>query len=157
MITNIDKLDESILNLIASDARRPFLEVARQCNVSGAAIHQRVQRLFKIGVLTGSTFKMDPVKLGYTTCAYMGVFLKDPGDFARVIEALKQIPEITECHCTTGNYDMFLKVYARDNAHLLEIIHDKLQPLGLHRTETIISFDACIDRQLPIPHFNTGL
>lgn len=57
---------------------------------------------------------------------------------------------MVECHYTTGGMDMFIKIYASNNHHLLEIIHDKLQPLGLSRSETIISFNAAINRQLPL-------
>lgn len=147
---HLDSLDKKILKLIASDARVPFLEVARACNVSGAAIHQRIQKLTALGILKGSQFIIDPEKIGYETCAYVGLFLKDPSHFDQVVEKLRQIPEVTECHFTTGGYDMFIKIYARNNHHLLDIIHDKLQPLGLSRSETIVSFNEVIDRQLPI-------
>ena len=147
---NLDQLDRKILKLIAEDARIPFLEVARACNVSGAAIHQRIQKLTNIGVLKGSQFIVDPEKIGYETCAYIGLYLKDPASFDRVVEALKKIPEVIECHYTTGGYDLFIKLYAKNNHHLLNIIHDKLQPLGLARSETIVAFNAVIDRQLPI-------
>ena len=146
----IDALDRKILKLIQDDARIPFLEVARACNVSGAAIHQRIQKLTQMGILKGSEFIIDPEKIGYETCAYVGLYLKDPEKFDDVVDKLRQIPEVTECHYTTGGYDMFIKIYARNNHHLLYIIHDKLQPLGLSRSETIVSFNAVIDRQLPI-------
>lgn len=147
---NLDSLDKKILQLIADDARIPFLEVARVCNVSGAAIHQRIQKLTNLGILKGSQFIIDPEKIGYETCAYVGLFLKDPEKFDEVAEALEKIPEVVECHYTTGSFDMFIKIYAINNHHLLNIIHDKLQPLGLSRSETIISFNAAINRQLPI-------
>jgi Lrp/AsnC family transcriptional regulator for asnA, asnC and gidA len=146
----LDSLDRKILQLIANDARIPFLEVARECNVSGAAIHQRIQKLSSLGVLKGSQFIIDPEKIGYEACAYVELYLKDPSSFDDVVEKLRQIPEVTECHFTTGGCDMFIKLYARNNHHLLNIIHDKLQPLGLSRSETIVSFNAAIDRQLPI-------
>ena len=146
----LDKLDKQILRLIAGDARIPFLEVARACNVSGAAIHQRIQKLTQCGILKGSQFVIDPEKIGYETCAYIGLNLKNPENFDLVVEELKQIPEVVECHYTTGDFDMFIKIYALNNHHLLNIIHDKLQPLGLSRSETIISFNSAIDRQLPI-------
>ena len=146
----IDALDRKILKLIQNDARIPFLEVARTCNVSGAAIHQRIQKLTSMGILKGSEFIIDPEKIGFETCAYVGLYLKDPEKFDDVVEKLRQIPEVTECHYTTGGYDMFIKIYARNNHHLLNIIHDKLKPLGLSRSETIVSFNAVIDRQLPI-------
>ncbi len=146
----LDSLDEQILKLIASNARIPFLEVARLCNVSGAAIHQRIQKLTGYGILKGSEYVIDPEKIGYETCAYIGIYLKDPASFDRVLKALEEIPEVVECHFTTGKYDMFIKLYAHNNHHLLSIIHDKLQPLGLSRTETLISFHEAIKRQMPI-------
>ena len=150
MAHRLDSLDKKILRLIAEDARIPFLEVARVCNVSGAAIHQRIQKLTTLGIIKGSQFIIDPEKIGYETCAYIGLYLKNPEHFDRVVEELKKIPEVVECHYTTGGFDMFIKIYARNNHHLLNIIHDKLQPLGLSRSETVISFNAAIDRQLPI-------
>ncbi len=149
----LDNLDEQILKLVASNARIPFLEVARACNVSGAAIHQRVQKLTNLGILIGSEFIINPEKVGYETCAYVGLYLKNPEQFDAVFDGLKQIPEVVECHYTTGQYDMFIKIYAKTNHHLLSIIHDKLQPLGLARSETIISFHEAFRRQMPIPDF----
>ena len=136
--------------MIAADARVPFLEVARACNVSGAAIHQRIQKLTNLGVLKGSQFVIDPEKIGYETCAYIGLNLKNPEDFDRVVTELQIIPEVTECHYTTGNFDMFIKIYAMNNHHLLTMIHDKLQPLGLASSETLISFHSAFNRQLPV-------
>ena len=147
---NLDSLDKKILHLIAEDARIPFLEVARVCNVSGAAIHQRIQKLTNIGILKGSQFNIDPEKIGYETCAFIGLYLKDPEKFDDVVEELRKIPEVVECHYTTGGYDMFIKLYAYNNHHLLNVIHDKLQPLGLSRSETIISFNEAINRPITI-------
>ena len=146
----LDSLDKKILRMIADDARIPFLEVARACNVSGAAIHQRIQKLTALGVLKGSQYLIDPVKIGYETCAYMGLFLKNPEKYEEAVEGLLKIPEVVECHFTTGDYDMFIKIYAEDNLHLLQILHDKIQPLGLARTETIISYDMVFSRMIPV-------
>ncbi len=146
----LDELDYKILKLIASNARIPFLEVARECGVSGAAIHQRVQKLSNLGVLKGSEYILDSHKIGFGTCAYIGFYLQTPSDFSDIVEQLRKIPEVVECHFTTGEYDMFIKLYARDNSHMLDIIHSKLQPLGLARTESLISFKEVFRRQLPI-------
>ena len=146
----LDSLDKKIIDLILNDARIPFLEVARACNVSGAAIHQRIQKLNSLGIIKGSQFVVDPEKMGYETCAYIGLYLKDPEKFDDVVEELKKIPEVVECHYTTGAFDMFIKIYAYNNHHLLNIIHDKLQPLGLSRSETIISFKEAINRPVQI-------
>lgn len=155
-IQKLDKLDRQILRMIGEDARVPFLEVARVCNVSGAAIHQRIQKLTNLGIIKGSVFLMDPEKIGYETCAYIGLNLKNPEDFDHVLEELKKIPEVTECHYTTGNFDMFIKIYARNNHHLLTIIHDQLQPLGLSSSQTLISFYSAFERQLPVMDIMPG-
>ena len=146
----LDSLDYRILKLISGNARVPFLEIARECNVSGAAIHQRVQKLTNLGIIKGSEYVLDSNKIGFETCAYIGLYLQNPGQFSSVLEALKEIPEVVECHYTTGQYDMFIKIYARNNTHLLQIIHTKLQPLGLARTESLISFKEAFRRQPPI-------
>ncbi len=147
----IDKLDREILALISKNARIPYLEVARECNVSGAAIHQRIQRLFDYGIISGSEFIINPRKIGYSTCAFMGVFLEKASYFKNVMKELKNIPEIIECHYTTGNYSIFIKILTKDNDHLKDIIADKLQSInGISRTESFISLEETIKRQLPI-------
>lgn len=146
----IDRLDKKILQLISQDARIPFLEVARECNVSGAAIHQRIQKLKNTGIIKGSEFVIDTYRVGFQTCAYIGITLNDTKSFNAVVEELKKIPEIVECHYATGKYSMFVKIYARDNRHLLSIILEKMTPIkGIAHTETFqISLDEVFRRQL---------
>ena len=149
--SNIDSLDRKILSILTKNARIPFLEVARECNVSGAAIHQRVQRLTKLGIISGSQFTIEPKKLGYHTCAYIGIFLDNAAMFNDVADQLMRISEITQCHYTTGQYAMFVKVYAKDNEHLRKVLADKIQSIaGIMRTETFISLEVMTDRQLPV-------
>ena len=148
----IDKLDRKILQLISQDARIPFLEVARECNVSGAAIHQRIQKLKNTGIIKGSEFIIDNYKVGYQTCAYIGITLNDINAFSKVSDELKKIPEIVECHYSTGKYSLFVKVYARDNRHLLQIIIERMTIIpGISHTETFqISLDEVFRRQLSV-------
>ena len=147
----IDNLDRRILSLITENARIPYLEVARECNVSGAAIHQRIQRLTRLGVITGSEFILDPKKMGFQTCAYIGVFLESAHLYPEVVKKLKEIPEITQCHYTTGNYSIFMKVYTKSNEDLKHVLVDKLQSIpGIARTETFISLEEAFDRQIPL-------
>ncbi len=150
----LDSLDTKILQMLSNNARKPFLEIARECKVSGAAIHQRIQRLTAMGVIKGSELLIDSASVGFDTCAYIGFFLKDPSKFNYVVEELEKIPEVVECHFTTGQYDMFIKLYAKNNDHLLHIIHEKLQHLGLARTESLISFKEVFKRQIPIMQSN---
>src|SRR4030042_1090461 len=148
---HIDELDRKILDIITKNARIPYLEVARECGVSGAAIHQRVQRLMRIGIIKGSEFKVDPVLVGFKTCAYIGIFLEHPGHFREVVQKFRDVPEIIEFHYTTGNYSLFIKVYARDNEHLKTILTERIQNItGILRTETLISLEESINRQIPV-------
>ncbi|MCE5330624.1 MAG: Lrp/AsnC ligand binding domain-containing protein [Bacteroidales bacterium] len=153
----IDRLDKKILQLISQDARIPFLEVARECNVSGAAIHQRIQKLRNTGIIKGSEFVIDTYKVGFQTCAYIGITLSDVKSFPHVVEELKKIPEVVECHYATGKFSMFVKIYAKDNRHLLQIILDKMTPIsGIAHTETFqISLDEVFRRQLSVFEIDT--
>ncbi len=150
-VAPLDSLDRKILKLVMGNARMPFLEVARLCGVSGAAIHQRVQKLVKMGVIKGSEFIVSPSRVGYQTCAFIGVFLKDASSFTQVVAAMEKIPEIVECHYTTGRYAAFVKIYARSNEHMKHILIDRLQQIpGVASTETIISLEETIKRQIAI-------
>ncbi len=147
----IDNLDRKILSLIMGNARIPYLEVARECNVSGAAIHQRIQRLTRLGVITGSEFIIDPARIGYHTCAYIGIFLDSASLYPEVVKKLKTIPEIIQCNYTTGNYSIFIKVYTKNNEDLKHLLVDKLQAIpGIARTETLISLEEAFTRQVSI-------
>lgn len=148
---NIDELDRKILKLITANARIPFLEVARECGVSGAAIHQRVQRLAAIGVVTGSEFIVSPQKLGYNTTAYMGIYLEKASYDKKVLKELREIPEVVECHHTTGQYAIFIKIQTKTNKHLMKIIDTDMRAIeGIARTETFISLEEDFKRQTPI-------
>ncbi len=146
----LDSLDYKILDMLSGNARKPFLEIARECNVSGAAIHQRVQKLMG-GPIKSFETVVDPVAMGYETCAYIGFILKDSSTFNEVINQLRAIPEVVECHFTSGQYDIIAKIYARNNAHLMELIHNNISIEGKSRTETMISFEEVFRRTIPIP------
>ena len=148
--SQLDSLDYRILKMLSQNARKPYLEIARECNVSGAAVHQHIQKMYSLGVMKGSETLIEPSSVGYDTCAYIGFFLTDPSKFDEVVEQLKEIPEVVECHFTTGKYDIFIKLYAHNNSHLLQIIHDKLQNLVSVRTESLISFKEVFKSQIPI-------
>ncbi|MDE6715548.1 MAG: Lrp/AsnC ligand binding domain-containing protein [Muribaculaceae bacterium] len=146
----LDALDHCILKSLSEDARKPYLEIARECGVSGAAIHQRIQKLTHNGVIVGSQTLITPSSVGFNTCAYIGFYLNDPSRFDEIVEQLREVPEVVELHYTTGKYDLLVKVYAKNNPDLLNIIHTKLQNIGCGRTETLISFKEEFRRQVPI-------
>ena len=144
----LDELDYKILNLISNDARISFLEVSRICNVSGAAVHQRVQKMISNDIITGSEFLLNMSKIGYNTCAYLTLHFAGTVNIEKIPEKLKEIPEIVECHYTSGVTDLFVKVYAQDNNHLLNIIQQQLKPLGVVRVESMISYRESFHRQI---------
>lgn len=147
----IDRLDKRILNIVINNARIPSKDVAMECGVSRAAIHQRIQRLQELHVITGSGYYVDPRMLGYNTCTYIGVKLERGSLYRNVLAELEKIPEVVECHFTTGPYSMLIKVYARDNGHLMELLNDKIQHIkGVTETETLISLEQSLMRQIKV-------
>ncbi len=145
----IDNLDRKILRILSQNARIPFKDVAAECGVSRAAIHQRVQHLVDGGVITGSGFDVSPKSLGYTTCTYVGITLERGSMYKKVVERLRHIPEIVECHFTTGPYTMLVKLYARDNEQLMDLLNGRLQDIpGVVATETLISLEQSIKRDI---------
>lgn len=147
----IDNLDKRILNIITKNARIPFKDVAAECEVSRAAIHQRVQRLIDMGVIVGSGYNVNPKTLGYQTCTYIGIKLEKGSMYSEVVPELQKIPEIVECHFTTGPYTMMVKLYARDNEHLMQLLNGKIQSVkGVSATETLISLEQSVKREVPI-------
>ncbi len=147
----IDNLDRQILNILSKSARTPFKDVAEQCGVSRAAVHQRVQRMIDEGIILGSMFIVNPKSVGYLTCAYIGIQLKSGKTQKTVITELQKIPEIVECHFTTGPYALLMKIYAQDNEHLVNILREKVYQIpGVVSTETFISFEQNIMREFPI-------
>ena len=147
----IDNLDKKILGILSKNARIPFKDVAAECGVSRAAIHQRVQHLIEDGVITGSGFDVNPKSLGYTTCTYVGIILEKGSMYKEVVVRLQHIPEIVECHFTTGPYTMLAKLYARDNEQLMDLLNNQMQTIpGVVSTETLISLEQSIKREVPV-------
>ena len=147
----VDLLDLKILQIISVDARVPFKEVAEVCGVSRAAIHQRVQRLTEAGIITGSGYNVYPKHIGYSTCIFVGIKLERGSMYKEVADELVKIPEIVECHFTTGPYTMLIKLYSRDNEHLMELLNNRIQEIpGVISTETLISLEQSFTRQVPI-------
>ena len=147
----IDKLDRKILGILSQNARIPFKDVAAECGVSRAAIHQRVQHLIENGVIIGSGFHVNPKSLGYTTCTYVGLNLERGSMYREVVERISSIPEVIECHFTTGSYTMLVKLFAKDNEQLMDLLNNKIQSIpGVVSTETLISLEQSIKREIPI-------
>ncbi len=148
----IDKLDGEILRALQRDARRPFQELARDLLVSGGTIHVRFNKLKEQGVIRGSRIVVDPVRIGYDVCAFVGINLHNARDYKTVIKQLRGVPEILEAHYTTGKYNIFLKIVARSTRGLHDLLIERLQSIPeIQSTETLISLEAPILREVPVP------
>lgn len=147
----IDGIDKIILRELMEDARRPILEIARKVGISGAAIHQRLRKLESSGLISGSRLILDPKILGYTTTAFVGIYLDRAMSNPRAVKQLEEIPEVLECHYTTGNWSVFIKILCKNNEHLMHLLNKKIQAIeGVSRTETFISLNQQIERQIKV-------
>lgn len=146
---HIDEVDRVILSYLVNNARMPYLEIARECCISGAAVHQRIKKLEASGVILGSRMVVKPAALGLNVCAFISVSLSEDNKYAEVINALKLIPEIVECHFITGKAALFLKVYCFDNEHLMRILLNTIQRIPyVQATDTMISLDQSFEREI---------
>lgn len=149
----IDAIDRKILQYLITNARMPFLEIARECGISGAAIHQRVKKLDEMGVILGSRLEIDPKMLGFDVCALIGLRVSDPSRYENTVQTLKDIPEIVECHFITGEYNMMIKLYCLSNEHLMKVLFENILTIdGVLKTETYISLLQPFSRQIDVKY-----
>ena len=149
--TNLDAIDRKILKYLIKNARMPFLEIARECGISGAAIHQRIRKLDEAGVILGSRLIVNPKMMGFDVCAFVSITLKDPQLLQPMVDQLKKVPEIVECHFVTGKGNILVKIYCVDNEHLMQTIFEGILRIqGVAATETTISLDESFQRQVNI-------
>ncbi len=145
----IDNVDLKILNILMEDAKIPYTEVAKKVYVSGGTVHVRMKKLEEMGVVTGTTLKMDYTKLGYDVTCFLGIYLEKSSLYDDVVKKLRSIPEVVKVHYTTGDYNIFLKIHCKDTRHLRDVLHDKIQYVeGIERTETFISLEESLNRHL---------
>ncbi len=155
-VYHIDEIDQKILSFLVKNARMPFLEIARECGVSGAAIHQRVKRLETNGVITGSRLLVKPQALGLNVCAFVSITLAEASKYNDVVAELKKIPEVVECHFVTGKYALLVKMYCLDNDHLMEVLINTIQKIPyIQATDTMIALDEAIDRQVWVKEYKS--
>ncbi len=145
----LDNTDLKILEILRDDAKKPYTEVAKKVNVSQGTVHVRMGKMEEAGIIDRTTLKINYAKLGFDITAFIGIYLEKSALYEQVLSRLKEIPEIINIHYTTGNYSMFVKIYCRDTNHLKEVLHEKMQQVeGIERTETMISLEESLDRNL---------
>jgi Lrp/AsnC family transcriptional regulator for asnA, asnC and gidA len=151
----LDETDQKILSILVCNARTPFLEIARECGVSGAVVHQRVKKMEDAGIVAGSQFIVKPEILGYNVCAFIGIQLTEPGRYSEVVTQLTHVSEVVECHYVTGDYAVMIKVFCRDNNHLLSTLAGKIHTVpGIEKTYTFLSLDRAFERQVYVKDKN---
>jgi Lrp/AsnC family transcriptional regulator for asnA, asnC and gidA len=147
----VDKTDLKILEILTQDAKKPFTDVAKKAFISAGTVHVRMNKMEEAGIIEKTTLKLNYAKLGYDITAFIGIYLEKSALYDQVLTKLKNIPEITSIHYTTGNYSMFVKIHCRDTNHLKLVLHDKMQQVeGIERTETMISLEESLDRTLDL-------
>lgn len=147
----IDGIDKKILRALTTDARTPILEIARNVGISGAAIHQRLRKLEKSKLISGSKFIINPEVLGFTTLAFVGIYLDKVANTDDVVRALKRVPEVLECHYTTGKFTIFIKILSKNNEDLMKVLDAKVKVIkGVSKFESMISLDTSFLRQIHI-------
>ncbi len=149
--SQIDKLDKQILSMLMKDSTIPYTEIAKELVVSAGTVHVRMNKLIDAGVVRGAHLEIDPAKIGYDVCAFLGIFLEKGSEYNDAVTRLKKVPEVVELHYTTGVYSMFAKIVCRDTQHLREVLNEHIQTIkGVQRTETFISLEESIKRQVEI-------
>ena len=154
----IDNTDMKILALLMDDATLPYTEIAKKVNVSGGTVHVRMKKLQELGIVKGAQLNINYSKLGYDITAFLGIYLEKSSFYDQAAKDLLNIPEVVNVHYTTGNYSMFIKIICRDTRHLREVLHDKIQKVaGIQRTETIISLEESLNRNINISSLENPL
>jgi Lrp/AsnC family transcriptional regulator for asnA, asnC and gidA len=147
----IDGIDKILLNSLMKDARTSINQLSKQVGISGAAVHQRLKKLEKVNLIVGSQININPKKLGYTTLAFVGIYLDKAMNNPLAVAQLKKINEVIECHYTTGNWSVLVKILCKDNEHLMNVLNNEIQKInGISRTETFISLNQQIVRQITL-------
>jgi Lrp/AsnC family transcriptional regulator for asnA, asnC and gidA len=147
----IDKLDRQILSMLMTDSTIPYTEIAKELVISAGTVHVRMKKLIDTGVVIGSHLEINPSKVGYDICAFLGIFLDKGSEYNDSVARLKKVPEVVELHYTTGAYSMFAKIICRDTQHLREVLNEQIQAIkGVQRTETFISLEQSIKRQVEV-------
>lgn len=145
----IDSIDRKILTILMKDARTPFIEIARKLIVSGGTIHQRVDKLKSIGIIQGSSLKLDLSKMGYDVTVFLGIHLKSSKDSEDVIKQLNKLPEVVEAYFTTGNYALLIKVHTKTITDFHLFLTNRLQSIeSIQATESFISLNQPIKKNL---------
>lgn len=153
----LDEIDHQILDMLIDNTRVPFTDIAKKLLISAGTVHVRVKKMEDAGIIKGSSLTLDYKKLGYSFIAYVGVFLQNTSQTKFVLERINEIPFVTVAHVTTGKFNIFCKIRARDTEHAKDVIFMLDDIDGVYRTETMISLEESLNDKKRLMHdiFNT--
>jgi len=148
----LDEIDHQILDMLIDNTRIPFTDIAKKLLISAGTVHVRVKKMEEAGIIKGSSLTLDYKKLGYSFIAYVGVFLNNTSQTKFVLERINKIPYVTVAHITTGKFNIFCKIRARDTEHAKDVIFRVDDIEGIYRTETMISLEESINDKKRLMH-----
>ncbi len=148
----LDEIDHQILDMLIDNTRVPFTDIAKRLLISAGTVHVRVKKMEDAGIIKGSSLTLDYKKLGYSFIAYVGVFLQNTSQTTFVLERINEIPFVTVAHVTTGKFNIFCKIRARNTEHAKDIIFMLDDIEGVYRTETMISLEESINDKKRLMH-----
>ena len=148
----LDDVDHQILDMLIDNTRVPFTDIAKKLEISAGTVHVRVKKMEEGGIIKGSSLSIDYIKLGYSFIAYVGVFLQKTSQTKFVLERIHEIPYVTVAHITTGKFNVFCKIRARNTEHAKEVIFMIDDIDGVYRTETMISLEESLNDKKRLMH-----
>ena len=147
----IDEFDIKIIKELEKDGRMAYSAIATNLKISNTMVHQRINRLIEQGILTGKKPIINEKKVGYDWGAFTGITLNKDQDSGRIIEELKNIPEITECYYITGSFTLYIKIIAKDHEHMRKVLYEKIDTIpGIAKTDSIIELGCAFKRNVSI-------
>ncbi|PXX26351.1 AsnC family transcriptional regulator [Arenibacter sp. ARW7G5Y1] len=149
MKDRMDEMDFKILSLLADNAQMPYTEVAKKAGISPGTVHARTKKMINLGLIKGSTLNLDYSKIGWKMTIFLGVYLRESFMYKQVIEALRKVPEIVKIHHSTGKFDIFLKMHAKDSMHYRKVYQDAILTIeGIKGVESFMSVEENMSRHI---------
>lgn len=147
----LDDFDISIIKELEKDGRMAFSAIAANLKISNTMVHQRINRMIEQGVISGIKPIIQEKKIGYDWASFTGITLNKDSDSDRIIEALKDIPEITECYYVTGSFTLYIKIIATNHEHMRRILYEKIDSIpGIAKTDSIIELGCAFKRNITL-------
>ncbi|MFP5486849.1 MAG: Lrp/AsnC family transcriptional regulator [Acidimicrobiia bacterium] len=143
--TTIDDLDARLIGLLRSTPNLPVVEMARRLDVARGTVQARLDRLEREGRIVGYGPDLDAAAAGFGVLAFTTLEIAQ-GSGAPIVAGLEAIAEVLEVHAVTGPGDLHLRIVARSNEHLHDVLQRVLQLPGITRTETQLVLHTSIQR-----------